>query len=223
MGFNPYLDTPEAAEHTLALIGSFIRHFAHDHRIAIWDLFNEPGNSNRQEVSKPFIYRFFEPARAADPDQPLTIGTWWFPHSEAPELLKIAAELSDIVSFHFYGNYPLMIELISDLKKYGRPLLNTEWLHRIFHSGVQEMFPLFYLEKIGCWNWGLVAGKTQTYEPWEAMWQSYDQGKGEDMDFTKWQHDLFRPSLRPYDPNEIKTIRHFSERADKDFREMTAE
>jgi hypothetical protein len=81
------------------------------------------------------------------------------------------------------------------------------------------MFPLFYLEKIGCWNWGLVAGKTQTYEPWEAMWQSYDAGNGEDMDFTKWQHDLFRPSYRPYDPKEIKIIKFFSEKADRDFLE----
>jgi hypothetical protein len=219
VGFNPYLDTPEAANRTFELVGAFISHFAHDPRIVIWDLFNEPGNSNRHEVSIPFLKRYFETARSADPDQPLTIGSWHYPFSETPQIQRLGWEYSDIISFHFYGSYQMMVELIADLKKFGRPILNTEWLHRIFHSNVQEMFPLFYLEKIGCWNWGLVAGKTQTYEPWEAMWQSYDAGNGEDMDFTKWQHDLFRPSYRPYDPKEIKIIKFFSEKADRDFLE----
>jgi L-rhamnose isomerase len=31
-----------------------------------------------------------------------------------------------------------------------------------------------------------------------------------DFDFTSWQHDLFRPSLRPYNPKEIELITDFN-------------
>ena len=34
------------------------------------------------------------------------------------------------------------------------------------------------------------------------------------IDITKWQHDLFRPNLRPYNPAEIELIRRYSELAD---------
>ena len=33
---------------------------------------------------------------------------------------------------------------------------------------------------------------------------------GRQYDFTKWQHDLFRPNLRPYDPYEIELIEKFN-------------
>jgi len=34
---------------------------------------------------------------------------------------------------------------------------------------------------------------------------------------TKWQHDLFRPSLRPYDPREIELIKTYNKKADERF------
>lgn len=74
------------------------------------------------------------------------------------------------------------------------------------------------LKKIGCYNWGFVAGKYQTYEPWEAIWATIEQGGGKDYDMTKWQHDLFRPSLRPYDPKEIELIKRYNEKADARFK-----
>ena len=101
--------------------------------------------------------------------------------------------------------------------EYGRPIVNTEWLGRCLHNTVQEMFPLFYLEKIGCYNWGFVAGKYQTYEPWEGLWQRYEKDHNADIDFTKWFHDLYRPSHHPYDPKEIEIIQRYSRMADEDF------
>ena len=86
------------------------------------------------------------------------------------------------------------------------------------------LFPLFYLEKIGCYCWGFVAGKYQTYEPWESMWTRYDNGGGRSIDFTKWFHDLYRPNHRPYDPHETELIREFCDYADADFaRQQKAE
>lgn len=52
---------------------------------------------------------------------------------------------------------------------------------------------------------------------WEGLWRLEENGKAGDFDFTKWQHDLFRPSHRPYDPGKIRIIRHFCELADRDF------
>jgi hypothetical protein len=110
------------------------------------------------------------------------------------------------------------VRIIKRLKEEGRPIINTEWLGRIFHNDVFSLFPLFYLEKIGCYNWGFVAGKYQTYEPWDATWSSYEKGELADVDFTKWFHDLYRPSHHPYDPKEIKLIQEFCSLAEDDYR-----
>ena len=73
------------------------------------------------------------------------------------------------------------------------------------------MYPLLYVDRINCWCWGFVAGKTQTYEPWDSLWEQYEASGGKkDLDFTRWQHDLFRPNLRPYDPHEIELIEKFN-------------
>ncbi len=80
-----------------------------------------------------------------------------------------------------------------------------------------SLFPLFYLEGIGCYNWGFVAGKYQTYEPYEGTWAKYYNGELANVDFTKWFHDLYRPNHRPYDPKEIDVIREFCTLADEEF------
>ena len=140
--------------------------------------------------------------------------------ADAPlkEIEQIACDLSDIISYHNYGTYQHNILLIRRLRDtFGRPIVNTEWLARGLHNTVQEMFPLFYLEKIGCYNWGFVAGKYQTYEPWNALWERYAENPSMDFDFTKWFHDLYRPSHHPYDPREIEIIKRFCALADEDF------
>ena len=106
------------------------------------------------------------------------------------------------------------------LKKLGRPVINTEWLARCSKNTVEEMFPLYFLEKIGCYCWGFVAGKYQTYEPWNGVWDNYKENPDayRYFDFSKWLHDLYRPSLNPYVPREIDVIKKFSALADKDFK-----
>ena len=139
------------------------------------------------------------------------------PSTPLPAVEQYALDNSDIISYHFYKNYNDHIKIIKRLKKEGRPIINTEWLGRIFNNDVFSLFPLFYLEKIGCYNWGFVAGKYQTYEPWEGTWLRYEKGEYTDVDFTKWFHDLYRPNHRPYDPKEIKLIKEFCALADKEF------
>ena len=104
--------------------------------------------------------------------------------------------------------------------------MNTEWLHRT-NQTVEEIFPLYFLEKIGCYNWGFVAGKYQTYEPSQGAWIKYEQGGWDAVkhyDFTKWQHDLFRPGGRfPYNPWEIEIIKRYTAMADAEWREGRAD
>ena len=63
---------------------------------------------------------------------------------------------------------------------------------------------MLFLDNVANYCWGFVVGKTQTNEPWEAFWEQYEADNTVDYDFTLWQHDLFHPNLRPYDPKEIK-------------------
>ena len=70
-------------------------------------------------------------------------------------------------------------------------------------------------------NWGLVAGKYQTFEPWTGMWENYDKDPEHcGWDFEKWFHDLYRPSLRPYNPKEIALMKKVCKLADSDFMQL---
>lgn len=207
-------------------VREIITAYKDDERILVWDLYNEPGNSDREGITVPHLKRFYEIAREVAPIQPLTSGAWrmsWVNDGLAAED-KMAAtdryilENSDIISYHNYHPYIENVRVLRYLKSYGRPILNTEWLARVLHNTVQEMFPLFYEEKIGSFNWGFVAGKYQGYEPWEIVWETCGPGgRHADADFTKWFHDLYRPSLRPYDPKEIEIIKTLSAAADEEF------
>jgi len=218
MGYH-LLDEPELALRHYEWVREIITKYKDDPRIQIWDLYNEPGNSRREMITEAHLRKFFEIAREIDPIQPLTACVWRCPADREKEIApieQIAIGLSDIISYHSYSDYQTNIRVIKRLREYGRPIINTEWLGRCLHNTVQEMFPLFYLEKIGCWNWGFVAGKYQTYEPWNGTWEKYEQDPTVDVDFTKWFHDLYRPGLRPYDPREIELIRRFCDLADAD-------
>ncbi len=216
------LDEPEIAQEHYKWVEEIVTKYKNDSRIIIWDLFNEPGNSNRKSMSLPNLKKFFEIVRDIDPIQPCTVGVF---HStqlgNLPEIEQFGLDNSDITSYHSYSSYRTNVEIIHDLKELGRPIINTEWLGRVTGSNVAEQFPLFYLEKVGCYNWGFVAGKYQTYEPWEGTWtQYYNDPEHSNFDFTKWFHDLYRPNLRPYDPREIELIQHFCQRADRDFEKL---
>lgn len=213
------LDEPELALEHYEWVREIVEKYKNDERILMWDVFNEPGNSNRKNMSLPHLKKFFEIIREINPIQPLTAGI--FTHDgkvdELPEIQRYALDNSDIVSFHNYGSYETNVCLLKRLKKLGRPIVNTEWLARCLHNNVQEIYPLFYLENVGCYCWGFVVGKYQTHEPWNSVWDQYEKNPNLDWDFTKWFHDLYRPSLHPYDPKEIELIKRFNKMADEDF------
>ena len=210
------VDEPELAEKFYQYVDDLASRYAKDERVIVWNIWNEPGNSNRGTLSVPHMKKAFEIFRSYDPIQPLCTDVWRMPKSNIlTEEETIAIELSDIISYHDYGSLDHSVRVIEFLRQYGRPMLNTEWLHRIQYNNVATHLPLYYNNNIGIFNWGFVNGKFRGNEPWEGCWRRY--AKGEKLDIYKWQHDLLRPNYRPYDPEEIKKFSMYAEMADRAF------
>ncbi len=163
-----------------------------DARILCWDLYNEPTNSNMGDISVSLTEEVFRWARRVDPVQPLTVATWNGYH----KLDEVIFRNSDIITFHAYYPMNRLAEKIRELKPLGRPIICTEWLNRGLDSIVETCLPVFFGENVGCMHWGLVNGKTQTDLGW-----GHRPG---DPEPKVWQHDLYRPNLKPYRVDEIK-------------------
>ncbi|MBO5294188.1 MAG: cellulase family glycosylhydrolase [Clostridia bacterium] len=214
-----YMEYPELRPIFLEMVQKIVRKYAKDERIFCWNIYNEPG-IEIGDRSMELLKVLFATVRAEDPVQPLCADVWRSVKNgkiATPEE-ELALELSDVISFHSYQSYEKLVAEIRLLQKYNRPLFQTEWLHRINHNNVQEVYPLLYLANVSNYCWGFVVGKTQTHEPWPGMWEQWDRGEDRGYDFTKWQHDLFRPNLRPYDPREIALIEKFNRLATEEGR-----
>jgi hypothetical protein len=186
-------------------IRDLARRFGKDERIILWDIWNEPGNSKRRDMSIPYLKRAFEIAREEDVMQPLTAGVWSYPKNygvdeslDVSPIQRVALDLSDIISFHNYENFDEVKNCVKMLEKEGRPMANTEWLHRILGNNVTDQLPFYHEKKIGSTHWGLVAGHGQFYLPWEWL-----KAERPELDYTLWQHDIFREDHTPYDEKEI--------------------
>lgn len=176
------------------IVGSF----GSDPRVLVWDLYNEPDDDLR---SQPLVEDAFSWARAVNPMQPLTTGPWTWNAFE-DDLSSRLFELSDIVTFHYYGAAEDIGPSLARCNAHGRPVICTEWLRRHHGNTFAEMLPVFAENRIGWYNWGLVAGRTQTYLAWESK-----QG---DPTPAVWQHDMMHPDGTPLDPGELDLIRRFA-------------
>ncbi len=78
-------------------------------------------------------------------------------------------------------------------------MLCTEYLARKAGCLFETHLPLFKQEKIGCYNWGLVSGKTQTIYSWEDAIET-----GEEP--SLWFHDILRADGTPYRKEEAQVI-----------------
>lgn len=220
VGYN-ILDIPEHVEKLLEMEAELLTLHRHDRRILFWNVMNEPGYNHHGPVAAPALRRMFDVAWKIDPDQPLAadlFGTLGRGKDNPAE--GVAAHRSDIISYHCYRDYSFQVRRIAYLRRrFGRPLVNTEWMNRITDNRFQECYPLFWLERVGAVNWGLVRMRwhPSSSEPWPSLWTRFDAGKGDDLDFTLWMHDIFRPSLRPYDPNEVELIKRFNKLAAQEF------
>ena len=187
--------------------------FRSDDRILGWDLWNEPDNPatvyrtverpDKDDLVAGLLPQVFEWARAVDPVQPLTSGVWqgdWADPSRRSPIAGIQLDNSDVISFHSYAN-PVDFEgRIAELTPMQRPILCTEYLARTLGSSVEGVLPVAVRHGVAAFNWGLVAGKTQTYLPWDS-WDHPDPAPKE------WFSDLLQLDGRPYRDSEIRAIR----------------
>jgi len=180
-------------------VTDIVSRFRDDRRVLIWDLYNEPGNSGMGEKSLPLVEAAFRWARDAKPSQPLTVGAW---ADFASRMSREMMEVSDVVSFHGYDGPEGIRAKIKACQAYGRPVLCTEWLHRQSGNTFSTILPIFAEHGVGAYHWGLAAGRTQTYLHWGSK-------KGSPMPAV-WQHDVFHPDGRPYDPSEFGLLRRFA-------------
>lgn len=207
------------------LVGEYIRdvigHFAEDERVIVWDLYNEPTNRmiftlqgemafdpGLETYSIQLMEKAFLWAREMGPSQPLTVGAWHIANILDPDAPvythpadQRAIELSDVISFHAYVPPELMTRAIGLLKQHNRPLFCTEWLARHAGSVMSEQLPVFRENNIGCYQWGLVRGRTQTHIPWPEI-------KKRDQNYRdRWFHDVFDETGNAYDPSEMELLK----------------
>ncbi|MBS1660364.1 MAG: cellulase family glycosylhydrolase [Bacteroidetes bacterium] len=171
--------------------------FGHDKRILGWDLYNEPGNSNKGDKSLPLLTAVFKWARAANPDQPITAGIWRW---DFEKLNEFQLNNSDIISYHDYEEPEKHLRVIQLLKAYGRPLICTEYMARRNNSRFVNILPMLKKENVAAINWGFVEGKTNTIYAWDTP---LADGRQPD----EWFHDIYRTDLTPYRKDETDFIR----------------
>jgi len=193
------LDELEATPDLKKYVKDIMSSFANDKRVLVWDMYNEPGMSGVGEKSLPLVENSFVWAREVNPSQPITVGAYQTNLAEpTPQRFM---ELSDIITFHSYENADDARVKIEICQKFNRPVICTEFMIRSSTSDFFGFLPLFAELNVGWYNWGLVAGKTQTYMPWESK-------EGSPMP-ERWHHDVFHPDGKPYDPKEIELIKNF--------------
>ncbi len=212
----PALQNPAEYPRLERYVKGIVGAFANDNRILAWDIWNEPDNSNassykngesRDKVNEVSLLlpKAFAWAREAHATQPLTSGVWQGDWSNPEKLSPIAKEqltLSDVVSFHNYES-PQSFEMhIKWLQQYGRPVICTEYMARPVNSTFEGILPVAQKYKVGVINWGFVAGKSQTYLPWDSWQHPYIKQQP-----AVWFHDIFRADGEPYRPEEVAFIR----------------
>jgi len=190
--------------------------FANDPRILAWDVWNEPDNGNdssyakgepknKNELVLQLVPRVFAWARSAQPIQPLTSGVWhgdWSSLDKMPPMARVQIEQSDVISFHSYGWPELFEQHILELQKFHRPIICTEYMARGAGSLFDTVLPVAKKYHVAAINWGLVAGKSQTYLPWDSWQKPYV-----DRPPTIWFHDVFYLDGKPYREREVEIIR----------------
>jgi hypothetical protein len=200
-----------------AYVKGVVGAFANDKRVLAWDLWNEPENPNTSSYSKvelpnkvalveELLPKTFTWARAANPSQPLTSGVWrggdWSVFQKLSPIEKAQIELSDVISFHSYESPERFAKRILSLQRYNRPILCTEYMARGNQSTFQGSMPVAKKYNVAMINWGLVAGKTQTFLPWDSWQKPYT-----DREPAIWFHEVFRTDGKPYKPEEVEFIR----------------
>lgn len=174
--------------------------FKHDKRILLWDLYNEPGNSNKGNASMDLLSKVFNWAKIINPDQPVSSGMWdW----NLEKLNTFQLTHSDVITYHDYEEPEKHQRVVQILKATGRPVICTEYMARLRGSTFENTMPILKKENVGAINWGLVSGKTNTIYAWDTPMPNGDEPK-------VWFHDVFRKDGTPYKQEETNLIKQLN-------------
>lgn len=176
--------------------------FKDDQRIALWDLYNEPGNSKYGNKSFPLLKKVFEWGWEVRPSQPMSVGLW---NPALSDLNKFQAENSDIITYHNYAGPEKHQGAIDTLKKYNRPMVCTEYMARRNNSLFTNIMPILKEQNIGAINWGLVSGKSNTKYAW-------DEPIADGSEPKLWFHEIFHPDGTPYKQEEVDLIKSLTQK-----------
>jgi hypothetical protein len=195
-------------------VQTVLHRYKNDRRVLCWDLYNEPGSRLLEDRSIALLNAVWAWAWEVRPSQPLTSGVF---RSNQKRFNRIHTQNADVVTFHSYRGTAELRQRIAWLRKQAgaRPLVCTEYMARTLGSRFEDYMPVFKKEKIGCFCWGLVAGKSQTIWPWESRkslrgpFEPAPRGgfRKVPREPKVWFHDIFRKNGTPYDPNEVRLIR----------------
>ena len=202
-----------------AYVQGVVGAFAKDDRILGWDVWNEPDNGGGGNYAHPglsaqekaarvavLLPQVFAWAREVNPAQPLTSGLWdndiTKNESSQHEVDQIQIRESDIITFHNYSWPESFKAEIDWSKRFHRPIICTEFMARSVGSTFDGILPIAKAEKVGAINWGFVAGKTQTYYPWESWDHPYVEHQP-----PVWFHEVLHPDGKPYRQAEAGLIR----------------
>lgn len=208
---------PRLEQYVKGVVGAF----AHDRRILAWDVWNEPDNSGggnyasaeakkKVEIIIGLLPQVFAWAREVGPQQPLTSGIWkgdWSSNERMDPMDRLQIYLSDVISFHNYDSGEEFEKRVKWLTRYNRPLMCTEYMARGNKSTFQGTLPIAKKYNVAAINWGLVAGKTQTYLPWDSWGHPYT-----DREPAVWFHEVFRNDGTPYRTEEVDLIKKLTAR-----------
>ena len=187
-----------------------LKNFKSDKRILMWDIYNEPGGMGERKSLK-LLKLIWKWAREVNVSQPLTS---CLKGSVGNKVINFNKKNSDIITFHDYDKKTLLRNIKKYLKE-KRPFMCTEYMAREMGTTFQYSLPIFKKYNIGCMNWGLVAGKSQTHFNWKTI-KKLDIKKKKKIFLKKnnkipepkiWFHDIFRMDGSPYNKNEINFIK----------------
>lgn len=215
------LSDPAQGPRLEAYVKGVVGAFANDSRVLAWDVWNEPSNGNGGSYAKDepknkhalvlaLLPKVFAWARSEHPSQPLTSGLWegdWSSPEKLDPIGRVQLEESDVISFHNYSWPEDFEKRIGWLEQYHRPILCTEYMARPMGSTFDTILPIAKSHNVAAINWGFVAGKTQTYLPWDSWQKPYVLSPP-----PVWFHEVFYPDGRPYREREVELIRQLTGR-----------
>ena len=204
-----------------AYIKGVVGRFRDDKRVYLWDVYNEPDNkngssygklelANKVELSLALLQKEVGWIREVKPSQPITTAPWmgnWGDEAKLSAMERFQLDNSDVISFHNYGKLEDAKKCVENLKRYGRPIICSEYMALPMGSPFDPVLGYFAEQRVGAFNWGFVSGKSQTIYPWDSWKKPYASEP------PVWFHDIFRADGAAYRPEEVAYIKKITAKA----------